>query len=117
MAAKHMTMRGEPIDMAALVAKNATQPAVGNAKLNARGDVLDNRGQIIRTQEQVEAEWRRQQELQDSLRPRAMNLKADLASQMPEPVVVVDEFEPPAVEPLPEPVSATPSRRRKIVEE
>lgn len=38
---------GKPIDMSALAAKNERVRAVSNAKLNARGDVIDSHGKII----------------------------------------------------------------------
>jgi hypothetical protein len=54
---KHITMRGERIDFNALIEQHATVPAVGNANMNARGDRLGKNGVILKTQEQVEAEW------------------------------------------------------------
>lgn len=47
----HKTMQGRVIDMDALLAKNETMPAVGNAKMNARGDELGPGGKIVRTRE------------------------------------------------------------------
>jgi hypothetical protein len=122
MANKHRTMRGEPIDMAALVAQNGTAPAVGNARLNARGDVLAQNGSVLRTQEQVEAEWRRQKEAQMAQNVPPMNLKAPIEQQLPSTTIVEqDEFEPPKVdtitEDIPTPAAPAPTRRRKIIEE
>lgn len=54
---KHITMRGERIDFNALIEQNATVPAIGNANMNARGDLLGKNGIVLKTQEQVEAEW------------------------------------------------------------
>lgn len=45
--AVYRTAMGKPIDMAALAAKNERVRAVSNAKLNARGDVIDSHGKII----------------------------------------------------------------------
>lgn len=47
------SMRGKEIDMEKLNLKNELLPAVGNAKVNARGDELGAGGKIIRTREQV----------------------------------------------------------------
>lgn len=45
--AVYRTAMGKSIDMAALAAKNERVRAVSNAKLNARGDVIDSHGKII----------------------------------------------------------------------
>ena len=39
---------GKSIDMGALLAKNENTRAVGNMKVNARGDIIDSQGRIIR---------------------------------------------------------------------
>jgi hypothetical protein len=49
----YRTMQGKEIDMAALALRNETVPAVGNAKLNARGDEIGPGGKIIRRREEV----------------------------------------------------------------
>ena len=46
---KHRTAMGKTIDMAALTAKNEKTRAVGNMKVNARGDTIDAQGRVIRT--------------------------------------------------------------------
>jgi len=53
----YKTMQGREIDMDALLAKNETMPAVGNVRMNARGDELGPGGQILRTREDVVAEY------------------------------------------------------------
>jgi hypothetical protein len=55
--AKHRTMQGREIDMAKLSAVNELMPAVGNMKVNARGDELGPGGQIIRKREDIVAEY------------------------------------------------------------
>lgn len=49
----YTSIRGKEIDLEKLAIKHETLPAVGNAKLNARGDEIGPGGQIIRTREQV----------------------------------------------------------------
>ena len=44
----HRSMQGKPVDMESLVSKNETMPAVGNARMNARGDELGPGGIVIR---------------------------------------------------------------------
>ena len=49
----YTSIRGKEIDMEKLSLKNETLPAVGNLKVNARGDELGAGGQIVRTREQI----------------------------------------------------------------
>src|SRR6056300_2023996 len=49
----YKSMQGKQIDMDLLRQKNELTPAVGNAKVNARGDELGPGGKIVRTREQV----------------------------------------------------------------
>jgi hypothetical protein len=53
MGKTYTSVRGKEIDMEKLTLRNETLPAVGNAKVNARGDELGPGGKIIRTREQV----------------------------------------------------------------
>ena len=47
------SMRGKEIDMEKLNLKNELLLAVGNAKVNARGDEIGKGGEIVRTREEV----------------------------------------------------------------
>ena len=47
--ANYKTAMGKTVDMAALTAKNEKTRAVGNMKVNARGDTIDAQGRIIKT--------------------------------------------------------------------
>ena len=49
----YRTMQGKQIDMEMLRKKNELTPAVGNAKVNARGDELGAGGKIIRKREDI----------------------------------------------------------------
>jgi hypothetical protein len=44
---KYRSAQGKVVDMAALAAKNEKTRAVGNMKVNARGDTIDSNGKII----------------------------------------------------------------------
>ena len=46
-------MRGKQVDMDLLRKRNELTPAVGNARVNARGDELGPGGQIIRKREEL----------------------------------------------------------------
>ena len=124
---KHRTARGTLIDMAALSAQNADQVAIGNARMNARGDLLGEHGVILKTQEQIEAEWAAERERSASGQYASEDLKAPL-EQMIAPVGAgkkqphlmvdkdfeVDMIEDPNVE-MPKP-SINKTTRRKIVD-
>jgi hypothetical protein len=47
MASKYRTAQGRTLDMAALAAKNEKARAVGNMKVNARGDTIDSEGKVV----------------------------------------------------------------------
>ena len=48
--ANYKTAMGKVVDMAALTAKNEKTRAVGNMKVNARGDTIDAHRCILRTE-------------------------------------------------------------------
>jgi hypothetical protein len=50
-------MRGKTIDMEQLNLKHETIPAVGNMKVNARGDELGPGGKIVKTREEILADY------------------------------------------------------------
>lgn len=53
----YTSVRGKQIDMEKLSLRNETTPAVGNLKVNARGDELGPGGKIVRTREQILADY------------------------------------------------------------
>jgi hypothetical protein len=57
MGKTYTSIRGKEIDMEKLSLKHETEPAVGNAKLNARGDLLGPGGKIVKTREQIMQEY------------------------------------------------------------
>ena len=52
-----LSHRGRPVNMGALLAQNGKMLAAGNARMNARGDILDKDGKIIKTREQIASEY------------------------------------------------------------
>ncbi len=50
---QYHSMRGIPVDMELLRKKNELTPAVGNARVNARGDELGPGGKIVKKREEV----------------------------------------------------------------
>lgn len=49
------TARGKVINIAELAAKNETKRAVSNVSRNARGDIIDNRGNVKVSNETIQA--------------------------------------------------------------
>jgi len=54
---KVRTVKGKEIDMSALIAKNQHVPAVGNAGMNARGDLIDRGGKVVKKREELSMEY------------------------------------------------------------
>jgi hypothetical protein len=46
-------MRGKEVDMEKLNLRNETLPAVGNMKVNARGDEIGKGGKVVKTREEI----------------------------------------------------------------
>jgi hypothetical protein len=53
----HRSAQGKMVDMTKLAQQHELTPAVGNAKLNARGDILGPGGKIIQKREEVAAQY------------------------------------------------------------
>jgi len=51
------SMQGNEVDMEKLVRQHELMPAVGNVRVNARGDELGPGGQIVRKREDIVAEY------------------------------------------------------------
>ena len=49
----YQSIRGKTVDMEKLSLMHEAEPAVGNVRVNARGDELGPGGKIVRTREQV----------------------------------------------------------------
>ena len=49
----YRTMQGKEIDMDKLMRQNELVPAIGNMKINARGDEIGAGGKIVRKREEV----------------------------------------------------------------
>ena len=56
---QYKTMQGKSVDMDLLRQRNELTPAVGNARVNARGDELGPGGKIIKKREDVLGEYYR----------------------------------------------------------
>lgn len=54
---KHRSMQGKEVDMEKLMSQNELMPAIGNMKVNARGDELGPGGIIVRKRDDVAAAY------------------------------------------------------------
>ena len=54
---QHRSMRGKIVDMDLLRKKNELTPAIGNARVNARGDQLGAGGKIVKKREEMVREY------------------------------------------------------------
>lgn len=117
---QHRSMRGEIVDFSALSIRNEQQIALGNARMNAKGDKIGDGGIVLKTQEQIEAEWAAQ-------RARNQSFTADIKSEqplarvapppMPAPrATTVPETEFPSIQDLVSSGAITVQPKRKIVE-
>lgn len=56
---KVTSMRGAVIDVARYMAQNEDAIAIGNAMMNARGDLIGPGGQVVKKREEIAAEYHR----------------------------------------------------------
>lgn len=105
---QYRTMQGKTVDLQQIIAKNELTPAVGNARVNARGDELGPGGIILRKREEVMADYYRNtgNSLPDSMPNRKKTSTATVHHQaaMPDTHPIVNTA--PAPQPIVESVPA-----------
>ncbi len=57
----YTTMQGKTVDMESLASRNETMPAVGNVRMNARGDELGPGGKVVKKREDIVGDHYNQQ--------------------------------------------------------
>lgn len=80
----YRTMQGKEVDMHKLMMQNELTPAVGNAKVNARGDELGPGGKIIRKREEVLQDTSGGVSVPDQINTRAVTQSKDVSDMDPE---------------------------------
>jgi hypothetical protein len=116
MTARHVTSKGQPIDMERLVSANADTVALGNASKNARGDQLGPGGVVLRTQEQIEADWAAAKARAEE-RSKPVDIKSETATPQPVQRPVAAQAKPLTADDQDfEPPMATPAPRRRVTE-
>lgn len=82
----YKSMQGKTIDMDLLRQRNELTPAVGNSRVNARGDELGPGGKIIRKREEVLKEYyQNSSSMPDELAVKKDKNKKDLVDDWVEP--------------------------------
>lgn len=76
-------MQGKEVDMDKLVRQHELMPAVGNVRVNARGDELGPNGQIVRKHEDIVAEYYESN-------PKAKSDRPAVTPIMPKKTTVID---------------------------
>jgi hypothetical protein len=104
----YRTSRGATVDMSTMLTKNETVPAVGNMRVNARGDEITADGTITKTRNQIMQEYHNLSTMvpQDGAIPES--------SDMPANSIEEDEWQD--WEPTPQPVKE-PTNVGRMVEE
>lgn len=85
MSRNYRTAQGKQLDMAALAARNEKVRAVGNMKVNARGDTIDGSGKVL-----VPVTQKVGQKYQNTVGNRSAHVKKP---SVPKPELTKDELE------------------------
>lgn len=96
------TARGRIVDMGALRAKHETTRAVSNVPVNARGDIIDSRGNVKVASDKVSKEYYKNNV------PGAeekVSIKEETTQPDPIPETILQPQPTPEPEPTPEPTS------------
>lgn len=91
----YKTAMGKSIDMGAMTLANERVRAVGNMKVNARGDLIDSNNNVIKSRQQQVAE---QYGTQGKKQNRPTNVQKPQAEAAPAPVAAKTEPPVPVVE-------------------
>ncbi len=76
-------MQGKEVDMDKLIRQHELMPAVGNVRVNARGDELGPGGQIVRKREDIIAEYYETNPKAKSDRPSVVPVTTKTEEQVP----------------------------------
>lgn len=108
----YRTAQGKTVDLGALLLQNENTRAVGNMRVNARGDVLDSNNKSVASRnQQVNRQYNRQvTNVSDSQVPTSRRHAREMAQAdvLPQETSapVVEEFQEPVIE-APAPVDAS----------
>jgi hypothetical protein len=91
MGKTYRSMQGRAVDMEKLMSQHELMPAIGNVKVNARGDELGPGGKIIKKREDVMAEYyeNNPKAIPETVKPvepkkqETVEKKAEVTAEMP----------------------------------
>lgn len=116
---KHVSMRGIVVDMDALRAQNESSVAIGNAHMNARGDIMGTGGTIEIRREQIIRDFyanNPQAAKQVSLKPATVDVFETPAEAMARLTAAAEAASKQPVDGLDEPSGIANKRNRKLVD-
>lgn len=105
MAKTYRTAMGKLVDIDMLRLANETEIAVGNMKVNARGDELGPGGKVVKTRAQIMQEYHQLNANTTTDKPINASSKTRVVPQTVKPTTLVDDWQEPAA---PAPVVETP---------
>jgi len=105
------TARGRILDMGALRAKHEETRAVSNIPVNARGDIIDSRGNVKVSREKISKEY-----YKDTI--VGVEEKVSIKTEVDEPVVnpITEPAPEPVPEPAPEPTPKSEPEQEEVFE-
>ena len=112
------SFRGKEVDMLKLFHKNEKKIALGNARMNARGDIIGRGGIILKSREDQVKEYQEKiKEQEGTVGLKDPEALSDLEKKLrkvskPEKVVAKKKKEEPKQEPIAEPV---PEKEEEII--
>jgi hypothetical protein len=108
------TMKGKTLDLTPIVAKNQNTVAIGNANMNARGDVLGPGGVIVKRREEVAQDYH-------NANPKAVrrvSLKDVQPDTFPSPAEAIAQLKKQAQQAaVSTPVHTAPKSGKKIIDQ
>jgi hypothetical protein len=107
MKGKVRSAMGEMIDMAALASRNSHVVALGNAGMNARGDIVDRQGNVLKSRDVIVQEYYNSSPKRVT---QTVSLK-DLGDEILTPAQVIEKLEGKLEDKKPA------AKKRKIVED
>jgi len=94
MTGKHRSMRGKLVDMNKLAQQHELMPAIGNMKVNARGDELGAGGKIVRRREDIISNY---YETNPKATKSLSAAKKTIVDNTPPETIIPETKEPPQV--------------------
>jgi len=104
------TARGRSLDMGGLAAQNEETRAISNMPINARGDIIDNRGNVKVQREKISKEFYKDNVPGSDVKKESIKEDVTLKTVVketpaPEPTPAPKPTPAPAPKPTPEPVA------------